>query len=486
VKPRIPLYLKITAASFFVVLVVLGFVGLIQYRDQRRGLEDKFGLTLSHVAQTAALFLDGAAHSRVHANADATGADFQKLRDVLERVRRENSLKEDALYTLRPTDNGKLEFVVMLQQKTFVGDQFTPAPEAARVSQWVLADGQARYTHIYTDQYGSFVSGFAPVRDGDKVVGLLEVDYGVDRFLAELSVERRKQLWIIPASLLLALVLSIGVAISITGAVKRLVDGTAAVQSGHYDRPVEVRTRDELRTLAESFNVMLGGLRERFAMLKFVPRHTRAVIADAVKGSGGVTGQLSAVAQVRDVAILFSDIRGFTSISDKLGPARVIEMLNIYLRAEAEIIERNSGSIDKFIGDAVMAVFEGPERFANAARAAVEIQGAMRTLNERRAFDQPVEVGVGIAGGEVVMGSVGYEDRLEFAVIGRLVNLASRLTAVAGRGEIVVSEQAHEALGERYAVERLEGLKLKGFADAITCYKLKPVEDPPTSANSAA
>src|SRR5581483_4199547 len=253
----------------------------------------------------------------------------------------------------------------------------------------------------------SYVSAFAPVRDGGKIVGLLEVDYGVDRFLAELNAQRQKRVWIWPASL--ALALSLGVAFSITGAVKRLVDGTAAVQSGHYDRPVEVATRDELHTLAESFNAMLGGLRERFAMLKFVPRHTRAVIADSIKGSLTGSGALGAVAQTRDVAILFSDIRGFTAISDKLGPARVIEMLNIYLRAEAEIIERNAGSIDKFIGDAVMAVFEGPERFVNAARAAIEIQEAMHRLNVSRAFEQPVEVGVGIAGGEVVMGSVGYE-----------------------------------------------------------------------------
>jgi len=475
VKPRFPLYVKITAASFFVVLVVLAFVSVILYRQERQALEDKFGLTLQHVAQTTGLFVDGAAHSRVHTNADAANDDFKKVREVLERVRRENALKEDAIYTLRPSQNGKLEFVVMLQEKTFVGDTFTPAPEAAQVSAWVLADGQARYTHIYTDQYGSYVSAFAPVRDGGKIVGLLEVDYGVDRFLAELNAQRQKRVWIWPASLLLALALSLGVAFSITGAVKRLVDGTAAVQSGHYDRPVEVATRDELHTLAESFNAMLGGLRERFAMLKFVPRHTRAVIADSIKGSLTGSGALGAVAQTRDVAILFSDIRGFTAISDKLGPARVIEMLNIYLRAEAEIIERNAGSIDKFIGDAVMAVFEGPERFVNAARAAIEIQEAMHRLNVSRAFEQPVEVGVGIAGGEVVMGSVGYEDRLEFAVIGRLVNLASRLTAVAGRGEIVVSEIAREALGETYNVERLDGLKLKGFADAITCYKIRPV-----------
>jgi adenylate cyclase len=170
--------------------------------------------------------------------------------------------------------------------------------------------------------------------------------------------------------------------------------------------------------------------------------------------------------------VLFSDIRGFTSMSDRLAPDRVITMLNIYLRKEAEIIERHSGSIDKFIGDAVMAVFEGPSGFLNAALAAVEIQQVIKQLNAGKAFEMPVEVGIGIAGGEVVMGSVGYEDRMEFAVIGRIVNLAARLTSVAARSEVVVSDAAWQTLSAHFNGEHLAGVRLKGFASEITCHRL--------------
>jgi adenylate cyclase len=184
-------------------------------------------------------------------------------------------------------------------------------------------------------------------------------------------------------------------------------------------------------------------------------------------------GEAGFVAQTRQVCVFFSDIRGFTTLSDRLAPDRIIDMLNIYLRKEAEIIERNRGSIDKYIGDAVMAVFEGEDRFADAVRSALEVQQAIAELNAKGAFEAPIEVGIGIAGGDVVMGSVGYEDRLEFAVIGRMVNLASRLTSVAKGGEIVISEVAADALAGRHTLERLDGLKLKGFADAVTCYKVK-------------
>jgi class 3 adenylate cyclase len=471
VKARFPLFLKISGASFLVVTAVLGFIGLIAWRDQKMDLQEKFGLTLQHIAQTAALFVDGDAHERVHTNADARNEEFAKLRATLDRVRKENKLKEDQIYTLRPMGDGKYEFVVMLQEKTFIGDKYKPPAAQGEILKWLFANGGANHSPIYTDDNGSYVSGYAPIRDGaGKTVAVLEVDYHVDEYLAELSAQMKRRMWILPAAMLLAGLLSLLVARSITKAVARLVDGTAHVVEGHYDRKVEVSTRDELHTLADSFNIMLSGLRERFAMLKFVPKHTREVIARSVNEGGDNNGF---VAQTRDVCVFFSDIRGFTTLSDRLAPDRIINMLNIYLRKEAEIIERNHGSIDKYIGDAVMAVFEGPDRFADAVRSAVEVQQAIGELNAKGAFEAPIEVGIGIAGGEVVMGSVGYEDRLEFAVIGRMVNLASRLTAVARGGEIVISELAADALAGRHALERLDGLKLKGFADAVTCFKVK-------------
>src|SRR5207245_50290 len=132
---------------------------------------------------------------------------------VLDRVRRENALREDQIYTLRPRADGMLEFVVMLQDKTFVGDTYMPPPEPAQIARWVLENGAPKYTRIYTDANGSFVSGYAPVRDGaGKVVALLEVDFGVDAFIAELRREMQRRMWIVPVALVLALGLSLLVA----------------------------------------------------------------------------------------------------------------------------------------------------------------------------------------------------------------------------------------------------------------------------------
>lgn len=451
------LHLKITLACFAVAVAALSFVGVSVYRVERDALEERFGARLRAIAATAAPYID-------------PGMSEARLRQALERVRAANGLKDYELFVLRPRSDGSWEFAASLRD--WEGDRgYVPPDSIAPTLRAVLKEGAAGATPLYTDKFSTFVSGFAPLRGKDgRVAGVIEVDQEVDVFLDVLRRRLLQQWWILPAALLLAALLAFPLARSLTRAVARLIEGVDAVKAGRYDQSVTVDTRDELRTLAEAFNATLVVLRERFAMQKFVPRHTRAVIAEAARERGVDAADFDA--QTREVAVLFSDIRGFTELSDALPPARVIGMLNVYLRAEAEIVERHGGSIDKFIGDAVMAVFEGADRFARAVDAAVAIQDAIAGLNARGAFERPVEVGIGVAGGPVVMGAVGYEDRLEYAVIGRLVNLASRLCGVAGRGEIVVSADAHAALRGARPAQRLDGLALKGFAGTVTGFKL--------------
>ncbi|HXS99656.1 MAG TPA: adenylate/guanylate cyclase domain-containing protein [Elusimicrobiota bacterium] len=450
------LYLKITLASFAVAAVVLAFVGVNEYRVQRAALERSTGARLTAIAATAARWID-------------PGSSEYRLRLALLRVKEANGLADYDLYTLKPLPDGTLEFTASL--RPWNGERgYTPPASIRPVLYDVLRRGKAEATPLYTDNFATFVSGFAPLagRNG-QISGLIEVDEDVGDFLASARRQLLHQLWILPAALLLAAALSLPLALSLTRAVNVLIAGVEAVRAGRYDDAVKVRTRDELRTLGDAFNGMLRGLRERFAMQRFIPRHTRAVIAEATAEKGADAGAFAA--RAREVAVLFSDIRGFTAVSEQIAPDRVIEMLNIYLRQEAEIVERHGGSIDKFIGDAVMAVFEGEDRAVRAADAAAEIQRSFRELNARGAFERPIEVGIGIAAGPVVLGAVGYEERMEFAAIGPTVNLASRLCSIAERGEIVASDALYASLAGRSG-ERRDGVKLKGFAEAVTCWRL--------------
>jgi adenylate cyclase len=161
-------------------------------------------------------------------------------------------------------------------------------------------------------------------------------------------------------------------------------------------------------------------------------------------------GRLRLGGQRNEVTILNADIRRFTQLAQEMEPDNVVEMLNDYFGVAVPIIFSYRGTIDKFIGDAILAVFGSPEpdakQHGNAIRAALEIQSAIKKLNVLRvARGEPVrEFGIGIHCGEVVHGFIGTADRMEFTVIGDAVNRAARYCAAAVGGEVLISPEVHE------------------------------------------
>jgi adenylate cyclase len=181
----------------------------------------------------------------------------------------------------------------------------------------------------------------------------------------------------------------------------------------------------------------------------------------------------------RPVVIFFSDIRGFTPMSEKMNPDEISNLLGEYFTEMVEIIFEQGGTLDKFIGDAIMAIWGAPiahEDDANRAiNAAIQMQQVLAQLNEKWAAQgrQPVNIGIGINFGEVFAGNIGSERRLEYTVIGDAVNTASRLCSKAGPGEIMISEPFYKALRKPPPVEALEPIQLKGKAQAVPVYKVK-------------
>ncbi len=181
----------------------------------------------------------------------------------------------------------------------------------------------------------------------------------------------------------------------------------------------------------------------------------------------------------RPVVIFFSDIRGFTPMSEKMKPDEISTLLTEYFTEMVEIIFEQGGTLDKFIGDAIMAIWGAPiahEDDANRAiSAAIQMQQVLAELNKKWAAQgrQPVNIGIGINFGEVFAGNIGSERRLEYTVIGDAVNTASRLCSKAGPGEIMISEPFYKALKKPPPVEALEPIQLKGKAQAVPVYRVK-------------
>ena len=147
----------------------------------------------------------------------------------------------------------------------------------------------------------------------------------------------------------------------------------------------------------------------------------------------------------------------------------MIEALNYYFEAQGDVVERHGGDIDKFIGDALVAVFEGDGMEANAVRCAVEIVGALESLLVAHP-EYDLGVGIGVASGEVVMGAMGAKDRMDFTVLGSTVNLSARLCSKAAPGQVLVDSSTRAAADGAAAYEALKPIPLKGYSNPVAVF----------------
>src|SRR6478609_2036487 len=194
-----------------------------------------------------------------------------------------------------------------------------------------------------------------------------------------------------------------------------------------------------------------------------------AARADAV-GVGG---------EKRPVTVMFTDIRGFTSMSEKMTPDEIASLMSEYFEEMVDIIFEFGGTLDKFIGDAIMALWGAPiahpDDADKAVQAAIAMQHAVAELNEHwKKENRPtINIGIGINHGDVFAGNIGSHRRLEYTVLGDAVNTASRLCSKAAAGEIIISPALFDILAEKPPVDKLEPLALKGKAQPMPVLRVK-------------
>jgi adenylate cyclase len=243
------------------------------------------------------------------------------------------------------------------------------------------------------------------------------------------------------------------------------------VAGGDYDVDVPVFDTTELGLLQAGFNDMVGGLRERERVRDLFDRHVgrdvaRTALADDLTRDG--SGEVVLGGEVLEAAVLFVDIVGSTELAAARPPHEVVELLNRFFTTVVDVAEKHRGWINKFQGDAALAVFGTPNRLPDAAGSALR---AGRELARRLSEDVPeVRAGIGISAGTVVAGNVGAPSRYEYTVIGDPVNEAARLTEVAkdpGIGGVVASGSATERAGADEAAHwRVQGSRtLRGRAE---------------------
>lgn len=246
------------------------------------------------------------------------------------------------------------------------------------------------------------------------------------------------------------------------------------VTSGKYGDPLPVKTRDEIGQLTRSFNTMVNGLKERDFISNTFGRYVDQEIARELMRRPEAS-RLGG--EKRAVAILMSDLRGFTPLSETLSPDVTIRMLNRYFARIIETIQKHQGIIVDFFGDALLVFFdplEGPVApvIDSSIKCALEMQRVMEIFNaESRAEHLPeLKMGIGLNAGEVVVGNIGSETRAKYGIVGSAVNMTQRVQSKANGGEVVVSESIYSSVRDRLVVKKSFEAQLKGIEGSAKLY----------------
>lgn len=280
---------------------------------------------------------------------------------------------------------------------------------------------------------------------------------------AEIMDLRRSAMWLCFAALLVALFLITLTSRGLSGPVSRLVTATQEIERGNFDVRVPV-TADELGRVSQSFNEMAAGL-----ALQEKYRSVLNAVADRTVAERLIENREILSGELREVTMLFCDIRGFTALTEHMSPHEVIELLNEHMTALTEIAYTHGGIVDKFVGDLIMVLFGAPLTGGNDAQRAVDCALAMvaRRREMNATSRHPLEIGIGLASGTVVAGCMGSDQRLSYTVLGHRVNLASRLCSQAQSGEVIVDPETAAAVKDRIQTRTLPAVQLKGFSQAI-------------------
>jgi adenylate cyclase len=301
---------------------------------------------------------------------------------------------------------------------------------------------------------------------------------------ASLARMRLLVLAVVIGAILLALGLGLGMASAIGRPVAALTRYAGLLANRQFQERVDVKTHDELAVLGGALNRAAGDLEESEARIRhevavrtdlgrYVPEQLvdRIVRREADMRLGG---------ERRAITVLFADVVGFTPMAERLPPEAVVAILNELFTILTQIVFKHGGTVDKFIGDCVMAFWNAPGDQADHVRRALlcaeDMQTWLESGNERwkSRYGVTIELAIGMHTGEAIVGNVGSEKRMEYTAIGNVVNLAARLEAVARPSQILVTDAVKQVAGEDFTMLDADLHRLTGWAEPVHLWEFRP------------
>ena len=425
---RLSLKLKLTLLITTLLVLTVLLVSVFLVRQQQESLTNEMGKR----GRTIARDLGNASKNPILSNDDLTLSLL--VQDAMK--------DPDVVYVIFADADGKV----------------VAHPDLAQIGQRVqrsdglpMAVGDTQVTPYVDPKHGKVIDFAVPLVFSRVSVGSLYLGFSRKPIDQAVATARNSTIVISAAMVVIGIVGALGLATVLSGPVMRLVEGTRAVAAGNFQIHLPVTSRDEIGALTESFNQMAKNLREKEMIKRAFTRYVARQVVDEILKD---PEKLALKEERRDVTVLFCDMRGFTSLAERLSPEEVVGVLNDFYTLMVDTTAKNDGIVDKFLGDGVMAIFGAPivheDHPVRAVKTAVAMQAAVAELSRKRAREgkDPIAVGIGVSAGEAVAGTVGTEDRMEYTVIGDSVNLAARLESNAKPGQILISQRTYQT-GER-------------------------------------
>jgi adenylate cyclase len=337
------------------------------------------------------------------------------------------------------------------------------------------------------DHHGErYLARAVPLAVGD-LKWFVEVVVPERDYTEQIDAEARLAVLLGALALGLALVGGVVVAGWIARPLRELAQLAQRIRQGQLDVTALPRSRDEIGVLTRAMNDMIRALRDRDFVRATLGRYVSPELAQQVLRDREA---LQMGGEVREVAMLMSDLRGFSGLSERLGPAAMIALLNRYLGCMTPVILQHRGVINEFIGDAIFVLFGAPfgrpDDAERAVRCAQAMQEALTAFNEDIDSHGLPELGMGIGlhVGPVVAGNIGSPDRLKYGVVGPAVNLTARIQTLTSAGEVLLSDALLARVSSIVRVTPGRQERVKGIAEPVTVHRLLEVKKGPEISTS--
>lgn len=471
----ISLRITMGAAFALTVIVTSALIGATSYFAALQAIREGIRLRLQDITTLAAPGIEVEKVAKLRRREDEKTPEYAAVKTYLQRVKQTNpDIRFVYLYRVEPS--GKAHFVAdnePLDSKdlSHLGDEYKEMTELGR-AQYRPRAGAATEKEFTKDQWGTYLSSYVPIVNA---AGELECALGIDMAAqAVQNYENRfleRLITVTVLTTILVLPVSVWCARRITRPLLKIADDLGRVERLELDHETSVRSPvREVIVMRDAVAKLKSSLR---SFRKYVPAD---LVADLIQL--GQEARLSA--ERREVTVFFSDIVDFTTLSEKISPEQLVAELSVYFDRMTRSIVDQAGTVDKYIGDAIMAFWGAPRPLADhalrACRAALQCRDRARADAEqrRREGKMPLLTCIGLNTGAAIIGNIGYDARLNYTAMGDMVNLASRLEGlnrIYGT-DILISADTRAIVQEAMETRFIDVVTVKGKSIPVRIYEL--------------